>query len=452
MKRMRQIIIKLKIWFKNAYDYVTVGIWKLNIKDLAPKKAFFVKALKVGILSSKDFIKDECALRASALTYYSLLSVVPVLAMIFGVAKGFGLETALERELTEALKGQEAVLQQILSFAHQMLEKTQGGVIAGVGFIILIFTVMQLLNNIEEAFNSIWHNKKSRSLVRKATDYTTILIISPILFAASSGITLFIKVELENISQNAELISYFSGALLFLLNFMPYAVIWALFTMLYMIMPNVKVKFSSALIAGIIAGTIYQVVQWIYISFQIGVSRYNAIYGSFAALPLFLIWLQISWIIALAGAELSYAIQNVKSYESETQSSKIKGSTKKKLSLLIVNLIVARFIKAEQPYTINKLSEEMNLSSRLISSLVEDLIRARIVIEAKYPGMKESGFQPAQDPQRLTIGAILKKLENIGEEELNLSAISGIEKIEKKIEILDRLIESSEANVLISNI
>ena len=279
--------------------FITVEVWRLRLKDLSRTKSFLIKHLRVILLTLRGFDEDKCQLWASALTFYTLLSIVPILAMAFGIAKGFGLERNLERQLLDRFPGQEEVFVRILEFAQKLLVETRGGLIAGIGVALLIWTVVRVLSNVESSFNHIWGIKEQRALGRKFSDYLFIMFISPILLVISSSLTVFITTQVTSITQRIAFLSFFNPFIYFSLNVLPYAIMWGLFTFIYIFIPNTKINIVSGLLAGVIAGTLYQATQFAYITFQLGVAQYNAIYGSFAALPLFLVWLQISWFIVL---------------------------------------------------------------------------------------------------------------------------------------------------------
>ncbi|MGA8179432.1 MAG: YihY/virulence factor BrkB family protein, partial [Desulfobacterales bacterium] len=328
-------------------DFIRTDIWRVRSKDLSRTRYLLVKQLRIIILAVRGFRKNKCPLSASALTFYSVLSIVPVVAMAFGIAKGFGFQNILEKQLLEKFQGQEEVMNRIVSFARSLLDNTKGGIIAGIGIIFLLWTVIKLFSQIERSFNDIWDVKTPRTFARKFSDYLSIMLISPILFILSSSVTVFISTQITAIAQKVALIGMFSQVIFLMLQFIPYGLIWILFTFMYMLMPNTKVKFSSGLVAGVVAGTVYQIAQWAYITFQVGVAKYNAIYGSFAALPLFLIWVQLSWMIVLSGAEISFAYQYVDTYEFEPDGRPISPAFKKLLSLQISRLVISRFLKAE---------------------------------------------------------------------------------------------------------
>ena len=268
------------------------------------------RALRVLIDAGRGFVEDDCYSKASALTFYSLLSIVPVLAVLFGIAKGFGFEQALEVEISQHFAEQRELTDKLIQFAYSWLQTVKGGLIAGVGAVALLWSVLSLLNNIEAALNAIWKTRIARPYSRKISDYLATMVICPIFFVTSSSITVFLNTQIAQSAQSNVLVEAVSPFLLLILKLFPFFLSWILFTFVYYFMPNTKVYLRSALIAGILAGTAFQIWQWLYIRFQIGASSYGAIYGSFAALPLFLVWLQISWLILLAGAEVAFELEN----------------------------------------------------------------------------------------------------------------------------------------------
>ncbi|MDP2604813.1 MAG: YihY/virulence factor BrkB family protein [Deltaproteobacteria bacterium] len=300
-----------------SVQFLKTDIWRLRANKLPASKSFWINQLRIVLLAVRGFNEDKCQLRASALTFYSLLSIVPVVAMAFGIAKGFGLEKILEAQIIEGLEGQEDVAERIIGFARSLLENAKGGAIAGVGIAVLFWTVIKVLGNIEDSFNDIWGIKKARAFGRKLADYLSVMMICPFLLITASSIAVLLTTRITSIIENLSFLGYAGDVAIFTLRILPYAVIWVVFTFVYVFMPNTKVNFKAGLWAGIFAGTVYQVAQYAYIEFQVGVSKYGAIYGSFAALPLFLVWLQVSWLIVLFGAEVSFAHQNVETYEFE---------------------------------------------------------------------------------------------------------------------------------------
>jgi membrane protein len=416
------------------FAFIRIDIWRIRLDDLPFGKSFLIKQLRIIILAFRGYNEDRCLLRASSLTFYTLLSIVPVAAMFFGVAKGFGFERRLEDQLFERFPGQEEVLSQVIHFSNSLLEQTRGGLIAGIGLLVLFWSVLKVLGHIEMAFNDIWEIKKQRSWGRKFSDYLSIMLISPILVLMSGSATVFITTQVV------------------FLKFTPYVLIWALFTILYIIMPNTKVHFKAGLLGGVVAGTLYQIAQGAYISFQIGAAKYNAIYGSFAALPLFLMWVQISWWIVLFGAELSFASQSVHTYEYEPDCLKVSPGYKRLLTLQIAHLLIQNFANGEKPVTDSQISTRLEMPIRLVHNILYDLVESGLVSETITDQDKEIAYQPARDINTLTIQSVLEALEQSGTDTLPVAQTEGHQALSEALKNLNAAMESSPANKLLKDI
>jgi len=435
-----------------SVELVRTGIWRVRLKDLSRNRSFGIRILRIIALAARGFTEDRIHFRASALTLYSLLGIVPVVAMAFGIAKGFGFEKYLQKDLLERFQGQEEVATRIIDFAHSLLEATKGGVIAGVGLLVLFWTVIRVLRDIENSFNDIWGVDEARSLGRKFSDYLTIIIVCPILLIMSGSVTLFINSQVEMITAKVEWLAYLSGPIFFLLSFLPYAMIWGLFAFIYILVPNTKVRFSSGLIAGILAGSVYQLVQWGYIHFQVGMAKYNAIYGSFAALPLFLIWLQISWMIVLIGAEIAFAHQNVDTYEFEPDFKQISTSFKRLLSLMVAHLLTRRFAAGERPLTVQEMSQILAIPTRPLRRILFELVDSGMVSEVNVPNENVSAYQPAFDIDKLTVGRVLGALDQRGVGSLPVTKTEASASLSAALETFRETIDQSPANRLLKDI
>lgn len=324
-------------------DYLKVGIWRVDAGELPWTGRVAVGTLKILILTIRQLSEERLHLRVAGLTFYSLLSIVPVLAMLFGLAKGFGLDRLLEREILRRGQGQEEVVTKMIGFAHNLLETTQGGVVAGVGVAVLFWSVIKVFGSVEKGFNDVWGVAKDRPLLRKAADYLSLSVLCAVLLSVSSTLTVLITSEVEFAVNRISMLEAVGPAVFAGLKILPLMVIWLLFTLLYTIIPNTRVRVTAAALAGILAGTAYQVFQRIYIHFQIGVSKYNAIYGSFAALPLFLVWLQLSWLIVFVGAYVSHAFQNLDRLTIEQSTNRISHAGRRLLALFLVNRVLRHF-------------------------------------------------------------------------------------------------------------
>ena len=436
----------------NFFSFIRVDIWRMRLADLPFGKSFLIKQLRIVILALRGYDEDRCLLRASSLTFYTLLSIVPVAAMFFGIAKGFGFENRLAKELVDKFPGQEQIVNQVIAFSQSLLKQTQGGIIAGIGMLVLFWSVLKVLGHIEMALNDIWGIKEHRSWGRKFSDYLSIMLISPILVLMSGSATVFITTQVEHITQRVALLGVFSPLISFLLQFIPYVLIWVLFTILYIIMPNTKVNFKAGLLGGVVAGTLYQIAQWAYISFQIGAAKYNAIYGSFAALPLFLMWLQISWWIVLFGAELSFANQNVDTYEFEPDCLNISPGFKKLLTLQVAHLLIRNFSDGEKPLTYSKISNRLAMPVRLVHNIIFDLVESGLISEIKTKFDKEFAYQPARDINLLTIKYVLEALDRNGTDTVPVAKTEEYRALSDALKNFSNAMESSPANKLLKDI
>jgi membrane protein len=433
-------------------QFTTTDVWRIRSSELPRSRSLVVKLLRILILSVRGLAVDRCNLRASALTFYSSLSIVPVFAMLFGVAKGFGFEKVLRKQLVERLEGQGEVVTKVIDYAHALLENTQGGMIAGIGIVVLFWAIIKVLGNIEKSFNHIWGIKKERPFWRKITDYLSLMLIGPVLFIVSSGITVIMVSQAEILVQKMDLLGPVSPIIFFMLKLLRYGTIWILFTFVYIFMPNTKVDFRSGALAGIIAGSVYQIFQWGYIAFQVGVAKYNAIYGSFAALPLFMIWLQLSWLIVLFGAEISFAHQNVDTFEFEPDSSAVSQAFKKLLALRIVHLLVKHFSDGDTSWNETKISHTLQIPIRLVRQILYELVASGIISQIKIDDDEAAAFQPARNPENLTIKYVLSAMEQRGSDNIPVAQSEELKKLEESLKRFDVLIENSPDNVLLKDV
>ena len=439
-------------WILDQLKRLNDAIWNTPLSELSRRKSFIFKQLRIIVLAIRGFLNDKVQLRASALTFYSLLSVIPVAAIVFAIAKGFGLDQTLQDLIIKKSGSEQEVLSWLLQKARIAIEKTRGDYIAGIGMIILFWSVMSLLNHIESSFNHIWQISSSRPWYRKFTDYLTIMLIAPAFIILSSGITGFQVTTLPDYMNNAPILDFFKPVISFLVKFAPYFLSWVALTVLYIIMPNAKVKFMPALISGLIAGTILQGIQWLYIDLQFGISKLNAIYGSFAAVPLFIIWLQTSWTVVLLGAEISFANQNLSRYEMESEALNISTYQKRALVLMIMHMIIRNFMLGEKPISAEYIAVNLKIPVRLSRDILQDLSSANLVSIIHENEEKERLYQPALDVNRLTVSYVFSRLDKKGVEQIMVIRNKDYEKIISMLEKFDKLIAKSDANILIKDL
>jgi membrane protein len=429
--------------------FFTKTIWELKKEELSKPKGLLLKPLRVLLFTIRGYIHDNCALRASALTFYSLLSIVPVVAMAFGIAKGFGLEQRLEHQLYQRFAGQEEVLAKVIDFSRSLLENTKGGLIAGIGVVLLFWSAIKVLSHIENTLNHIW-KVSARSFVRKFTDYLTIMIISPLLVIISSSVNVFISTQIMAITGKVSFLQAAGPAIVMLLKLLPFGLIWLLFFMIYMIMPNTQVRCSSAIIAGIIAGTIYQLTQGVYINAQVLVSKNNAIYGSFAALPFFLIWLQLSWMIVLLGAQIAYAHEHVGHYSMATDYHRTSADFQRRYALHILRLIILRFQNGESPLTSDQISKHLKTPLLLVEQLIGQLCQSGLISAVEMRNNNGAhAYQPARDIHTITIAAVLEALDKRGDKDLPSDADGELTVVSQAVADIRKEMNQSSANRLV---
>jgi len=378
--------------FTRARKYFTHTIFTIDPEQVKKPERFFFKILKTAALAVRGFGNDSCRLRASALTYLTVLSVVPFAAVALGIARGFGLGRYLESQLEGQTQWQQDVIDKIIVFARSMLETAQGGIIIGVGLVLLLWLVISGMANIEKAFNKIWKIRKSRTIVRKFTDYFATIVVGLILFLIAGALT---------VTGGA------AGTVLG--TIMPFLAAWILFAFVYEVVPYQKIPVFSAIAGGIMAGTMFEVLQWAYVTFQIGIARYNAIYGGFAALPLFVAWLHFSWMIILFGAEFAYSRENLKTYGFGNVYSKLNMR-----SLKIIALQISReLVVSKEELSVHSLSGRLQIPAIIVKNSLDLLVNAGLVTEC----LKDSSrFYRSLFPEKIKAAEILTRIELTGKE------------------------------------
>ena len=399
------------------WKFLTYDIWRITEDEVTKTTFSLYNIIKTIYLCINRFTKDRLVNKASALTYSTLLAIVPILAIVFAIARGFGFDNLMESQIVKGFGGPSETTEVIFQFVNSYLSQTKSGIFIGIGLIMLLWTVLNLINNMEITFNRIWQVKKARSMYRKITDYFSMFLLMPILIVVSGGLSIFVGTMLKSMADFVLL----APILKFLIRLIPFVLTWLMFTGLYIFMPNTKVKFKHALISGILAGSAYQAFQFLYISSQLWVSKYNAIYGSFAALPMFLLWLQISWTICLFGAELTYAGQNIRNFSFDRDTQNISRRYRDFISILIMSLIAKRFENNETPYTAEEISEEHRIPIRLTNQILYQLQEIHLIHEVVTDQKSEDiAYQPSIDINQLNVALLLDRLDTYGSEDFKV--------------------------------
>jgi membrane protein len=409
------------------------------------RHGIFLKQLRIFSLAFKGFRDDNCMVSGTALTFYTLFSIVPILALAFAIAKGFGYEKDLQEQILRNYGEYRDVLNNAFVYANSLLSSTRGGVLASFGIILLLWSVMKLLVSIENSFNEIWEVQRGRSWIRKITDYLTIMLVGPLLLIISGGLTVTIQTKIDSFTT-------FDFVSVWLVKLFAFCLVAGVFTFLYMALPNIKVTAKAAISAALVSGIFFELLGWAYVNFQIGANQMNAIYGGFAALPLFLIWVQYSWYIVLFGAELAYANQNVDHYELEDEIQNISARYKKAMSLVIANLVAKRFYNHEKPLNAVGISETLDIPSRLTRNILNEFVQTGIFVEVRTETDKEIVYQPGITESQLTVQNILETLEKKGVNELPISDSTEMLHVSALMQQMERAFESEMGHMLVRDI
>ena len=397
--------------FKRLIQFLKVDIWQVQREDISPLRYLLYEVIKKVLLAVEYFTTKRMVDSAAALTYSTLLAIVPIMAVVFAIARGFGYNKYIETWFREALSSQPQVAEAIIGFVNSYLVHTKSGIFLGIGLLFMLWTVIMLISNIEKAFNDIWQVSTPRSIFRTITDYMAMFLLAPIIIVVTSGISIMMATFANGIGETLIV----GPTLRFFLRLLPYIIMSGVFIALYVFMPNTKVKIKSAIIPGILAGVAMQGLQLVYIHSQIWVTGYNAIYGSFAALPLFMLWVQISWTICLFGAELAYTNQNLEKFAFRASTDDLSHRYRLLLSAYLMTLICRRFEEGKKPYTALELKLETNIPIRITHDLLENLTRVHLLSEMTNDEKgTEAVYQPTESTARLSVGMMIDRLEAEG--------------------------------------
>lgn len=391
----------------SLYDYCTKGVWS------DPRNNWRTRTVKTLNLTLSAFFDSSLQNKSMALTYSTVLAIVPALALLVAIGRGFGLQDVMQSQLYQFFPSQVNAIHTVLRFVDSYLNSATQGVFVGAGIVLLLWTVVSLLGSIEETFNSIWGITRQRTFFQKMTDYIAICLLIPILIICSSGVSIFMS---SLIQDNLEL-AFLSPFLNVVLEFAPLVLCWVAFTLSYLLIPNTKVDFKYAAIAGAFAAISFQILQMLFVNGTIYVSKYNAIYGSFAFLPLFLIWLQLSWLVLLTGCMLSFSMQNVFTFNLMGDESSISNIGWHEIALIVMAVIVQRFEKGLKPYSEQEIAVQYILPIRLVMKVVAKMKAAGLVLAVAVQEEGNKGLVPASDSHNLTVAEFLKRYDADGARE-----------------------------------
>lgn len=412
-----------------------------------PGLGWAVRPLKLVLYTIEGLMTHGTMDMGAALTFYTLISIVPVLALVFAVVKGFGLADNLAQNLYGLLPQMPEVVDYMVTFANNTLARTNGGVVAAISIVTLFWAVVRVFESIETNFNKIWEVKSTRNIVRKYSDYITVVVIAPLLWIIATSMGAYAKDMLG-----------IDGAwwLRVLSKLLSLGLVWAMFTFVYLVLPNTKVRFRSALLASVFAGTGFYIFQALFVFLMRWMTSYSAIYGSFAALPLFLLWMQNSWSILLLGCELSFALQNEKRYDEERETPAISYDLSQKLMVAIMGYVAKAFACGRGAVPMKDVREGLGIPTRIANKLLVGLVDAGMLNEVRCDEEDyDVAYAPARDIATLRVSDVLQAVDNYAEEaekseELLFAnetsgAIAAVEQIKQQAKL-------SEGNILIKDI
>lgn len=385
--------------------YCTEDVWSDQRDNI------WIRIVKTVNLTVQAFTNRDLQIKSMAITYQTVFAMVPALALLLAISRGFGFQEIVQNELYTYFPSQSKALSAALGFVDSYLAEASSGILVGVGILVLLWTLISLLSNIEDSFNSIWDLHNGRNLIQKVKDYIAIFLLIPILMILSSGISIFMSTTIQsNLPYQ-----FLSPMVNVFLEILPLVLCWAAFTLCFWLIPNTRVQFKYAAISGIICSIAFDILQLLFLNGQIYVSKYNAIYGSIAFLPLLLIWLQLSWLLLLSGCGLTYAMQNIFSYNFFGSMSSISLAYYRKVLLVVTAVIYRRFHKGLPAPTRNSLSLEYGLPIRMVSSITEWLQKSGLIQKNDNAGGKEDpGLLPITDTDKITIKDVLEMTDGTG--------------------------------------
>jgi membrane protein len=398
---IKRMVRKVMGWWR----YASVGVWSDTRQSMG------VNLLKTVNLSVRSFLNGDLQSQSCAMTYRTLLALVPALALLFAIGRGFGFQSLMQGQLFRIFPAQHDVIEQALGFVDKYLSTASEGLFVGIGLVVLLWTIISLISNIEDIFNNIWGVRQGRSIWRKITDYTAMMLILPVLMVCASGL----QILMTNTLQTFLHFQFLSPLVSVIVEIGSCALTWMFFTAVYMLIPNTRVKFKNACVAGVISGTGFLLLQWLFVSGQMYVARYNAIYGSFSFLPLLLVWCQLAWLVTISGAVLCYSSQSIFQFSFDNDIHNISEDYREKITLAIAAVVTQCYVRKMPPPTVLSIVTDYEIPIRLVTQITDRLVEAHVLSQVIIDKEAEIiGFQPAQPTGGLTVSYVRSALGSIG--------------------------------------
>lgn len=416
MKNMQNVSTKppgvFQTMYQRGHQFLLRDIWLVDSASVSSMRSFWVRQLQVVVIVLRGFFMDhQCVLRASALTYTTLLALVPMLAFMFAFLKGLGVQNQLEPILIERLAvGSEETVKLIINYINNVKVGTLG--VIGLGA--LLFSTLLQLGAVERSFNQIWGVREGRTLVRKLADYISIMVVTPLMLTLAIAATATVK---SQALVTALMETYLIGnAMIVAFTLLPYVAVWLAFTFFYIFIPNTRVQIVPALFGGFIGGMLWQLAYQGYITFQVGMAKYQAIYGAFAQLPVLMIWLYISWVIVLLGAEVVFACQNAGTYALERFASYTSFHMREWLASAVYFSLAQTFSKGAGPWSAVRFAHQHRIPIRLLREILDILVHEKFLVE---DAANPEHYVPGRDPDTVTPWHILYTLRHYGKHDID---------------------------------
>jgi len=394
--------------FSDIVHFLRYDMWRRTEYDNFFQKIGYATIRTISLVI-RGFTSKNLNDTAKSITFSLIFAIVPILAMIVAIAKGFDVSDIIEQQLNASFLGETGLVPTIMEMVDRYLETAQGGVFIGIGLLILLWAVYSFFQSVETSFNKIWNVHKSRSILRQITTYIAIVVLIPILIVCSAGINLYLHSMVEGYI-------HLGAAQESAVKFVQFLICWGLFTCMYLAIPNTKVKFLPAVIPGVLMGTLFQLLQMLSVYLIALLSRTSIVYGAFATLPILMTMLQYTSLLILIGAEMAYAIQNNEEFEYEHDLNLMSRRYKDFITLYLLSVIIRRFEADEAPLTAHELAVRDHLPIRVVNQLLSRLEETGLVREVYVEDKEDRTFQPALDTHRISVGMVISRIDEQGSE------------------------------------
>ncbi len=417
-----------------AREFLLNKLWRDDLESLAWPQQWAYKTLRLLFVLIREFANGQLNLRAMSLVYTTLLSMVPLLAVSFSVLKAFGVHNQIEPLLLNLVqplgdKGNEIVIN-VLGFVENM----KVGVLGSVGLALLLYTVVSLLQKVENSFNYVWHAKSTRSLSRRFSDYLSVILVGPVLVFSAIGMTA--SMMNSAVVQHILSIEPFGSLVVLLSKLMPFILVILAFSFVYMFVPNTKVRFTSALMGAAVGGTLWQTTGLVFAEFAASSTKYAAIYSGFAILILFMIWLYLSWLILLLGSQVAYYHQYPEQIRLSNQRLPLSGRFREQMGLLVMYWIAHRFVHDGKPLSVDGLSHQLQMPGDRVGEILQLLQDRGLLLES---GNEPPEYLLVHDPAGLHVADLLAQMRQPDEEQAQMEdRVASVAAVDSLLEHLEQ--------------